>query len=236
MVKQRRFRNGIFLMFIILPTAVMAQDVASEHTQLLNHIELITENLRQLQSLENQIEMIKNQVEGLKSVANYQNNFSDVDGLRNQLTDITNQGTALSSQTQNLLTQMQQEMNSMPVHGTMTDQEESVDQQALTILNNALNRVQQLRQSYQQQISSVNALMDKNNQAVGQTQSLQTSNELAAQGIAQTQSTQELLSEQISMQAAMMSKQVQEEKDEDDKMKQILNNDETGNSIFTSGN
>ena len=45
-------------------------------------------------------------------------------------------------------------------------------------------------------MSSVNALMDKNNQAVGQTQALQTSNELAAQNIAQTQSTQELLSEQ----------------------------------------
>ena len=53
--------------------------------------------------------------------------------------------------------------------------------------------------------------MDKNNQAVGQTQALQTSNELAAQTIAQMQSTQELLSEQISMQAAMMSKQIQEE-------------------------
>jgi P-type conjugative transfer protein TrbJ len=127
---------------------------------------------------------------------------------------------------------MQQEMNSMPANGTMTDQEESVDQQALTILQNALNRVQQLRQSYSQQISSVNALMDKNNQAVGQTQALQTSNELAAQNIAQTQSTQELLSEQISMQAAVMSKQLQEEKDEDDKMKKIFNAQDDGSSIF----
>ena len=219
-------------MFILLPTAVMAQDVATEHTQLLNNIELITENLRQLQSLENQIEMIKNQVQELNSVATYQNNFSDVDGLRNQLTNITNQGAALSIQTQNLLTQIQQEMNSMPVNGTMTDQEESADQQALTILQNALNRVQQLRQSYSQQISSVNALMDKNNQAVGQTQALQTSNELAAQNIAQTQSTQELLSEQITMQAAMMSKQLQEEQNEDNKIKQIFNAEDDGSSIF----
>ena len=226
----------LIIIFIISPLPLRAQDIATEHTQLLNNIELITENLRQLQSLENQIEMIKNQVEELKSVANYQNNFSDVDTLRNNLTDITNQGTALSSQTQGLLTQMQQEIASFPVNGSMTDQEELADQQALTILQNALNRVQQLRQSYQQQIVSVNALMDKNNQAVGQTQALQASNELAAQNITQTQSTQELLSEQISMQAAMMSKQIQEEKDEDDKMKQIFNAADDGSSIIAQGN
>ena len=74
----------ISVIFVIFPSAAMAQDIATEHTQILNNIELITENLRQLQSLENQIEMIKNQVEELKSVANYQNNFSDIDALRNQ--------------------------------------------------------------------------------------------------------------------------------------------------------
>ena len=226
----------LIIIFINSPLSLWAQDIATEHTQLLNNIELISENLRQLQSLENQIEMIKNQVEELKSVANYQNNFSDVDTLRNNLMDITNQGTTLSNQTQVLLTQMQQEITNFPANGSMTDQEELADQQALTILQNALNRAQQLRQSYPQQIVSVNALMDKNNQAVGQTQALQASNELAAQNITQTQSTQELLSEQISMQAAMMSKQIQEEKDEDDKMKQIFNAADDGSSIIAQGN
>src|ERR1700690_3384705 len=74
----------------LLPLKAIAQDAATEHTQILNNIELITENLRQLQSLENQIEMIKNQVEGLKSIATYRNDFSETDSLRNQLTDITN--------------------------------------------------------------------------------------------------------------------------------------------------
>jgi len=225
----------IVLILFIPMTDARAFDAATEHTQLLNNIELITENLRQLQSLENQIEMIKNQVEELKSVANYQDNFSQVDSLRGNLTDITNQGAVLSSQTQGLLNQMGQEINSMPANGTMTEQEETIDAQTLVILQNALNRVQQLRQSYPQQTSAVNALIDKNNQAVGQTQALQTSNEIAAQNIAQGQSTQELLSEQISMQAAMMSKQIQEQKNEDDKMQEILN-DDNGNGVFTSEN
>src|ERR1700722_10463522 len=103
---------SILLVFAIFPAAAMSQDVATEHTQLLNNIELITENLRQLQSLENQIAMIKNQVEELKSVANYQNNFSDIDALRSNLANIIDQGATLSSQTQGLMTQMQQEINS----------------------------------------------------------------------------------------------------------------------------
>ena len=68
------FMDIIDFMHFYIPS--MAQDIATEHTQILNNIELITENLRQLQSLYNQIEMIKNQVEELKSVATYQNNFT----------------------------------------------------------------------------------------------------------------------------------------------------------------
>jgi len=226
----------ITVIFISFTSAARSQDVATEHTQLLNNVELIEENLRQLQSLENEVEMIKNQVQGLNAVATYQNNFNDVDTLRNNLTEITNQGAALSSQTQGLLARMQQEINNLPASGTMIDQEESLDQGTLNIVQNALNRATQIRQSYQQAIDSVNALMDKNNQSVGQTQAMQTSNELAAQNIAQTQSTQELLSEQISIQSAMMSKQLQEEQDEDNKMKQIFNADDDGSSIIGQGN
>lgn len=64
--------NRIYLilsLLLIISSSIWAQDIATEHTQILNNIELITENLRQLQGIENQIEMIKNQVEGLKSVA-----------------------------------------------------------------------------------------------------------------------------------------------------------------------
>ncbi len=229
----------LFLSLLLVfnfPWVSHAQDVATEHTQLLNNIELITENLRQLQSLENQILMIKNQVQELKSVANYQNNFNDVDALRNNLTNLTNQGTSLSDKTQGILNQMQQELANMPVSGTMIDQQESLDQGTLNIIQNALNRAAQLRASYQQVVNSVNALMDKNDQAVGQTQAMQTSNQLAAQNITQTQSTQELLSEQISMQAAMMSKQLQEEQDEDNKMKQIFNAQDDGSSIVGQEN
>ena len=207
-----------------MPSAY-ALDIATEHTQLLNNIELITENLRQLQSLYNQIEMIKNQVEELKSVATYQNNFSDVDVLRNNLTSITNQGTALSNQTQAILTQMQQEINNLPVNGTMVDRESALDQSTMSILQNSINRVTQERQNYQQETDAVNALIAKNDQSVGQTQALQTSNEIAAQSIAQMQSTRELLSENLIVQATATMREIQERRDMINTMNQMIQSD-----------
>ncbi len=198
---------------VLMPMTIKAQDVATEHTQLLNNIELITENIRQLQSLYNQIEMIRNQVEELKSVANYQNNFNDVDNLRDNLSNVTSQGAALSTQTQGLLNQMQQQIANLPTNGSMTERESSIDQSTVNILQNALNRVTQERQNYGQETDAVNSLMAKNNQAIGQTQALQTSNEMAAQTIAQMQSTRELLSENIIVQAAATMREIQERQD-----------------------
>ena len=221
--------------FTIFTPAVRAQDVATEHTQILNNIELITENLRQLQSLENQIAMIKNQVEGLKSVATYQNDFSDTDALRNTLTNLINEGISLSDRTQGILTNMQQEENNLTTNGTMPDQENVLGQGTMNIVQDALNRVKEQRQSYSQEMNAVNALMVKNNQASGQTQALQTLNELTAQTVPQMQLTRELLSEQISIQAAMVNKENQEKQDSANMVDQVIHPIDNGSSSFDLG-
>ena len=77
--------------------------------------------------------------------------------------------------------------------------------------------------------------MSKNNQSIGQTQALQTLNELTAQTIPQMQLTRELLSEQISMQAAMINKENQEKQDMANKMDQIIHPIDNGNSSFDLG-
>lgn len=223
-------------MLIIFPGALWSQDVATEHTQILNNIELITENIRQLQSVYNEIEMIKNQVEELKSVATYQNGFSDTDSLRITISNLINQGIVLSNQTQSLITNMQQEANNMMTNGTMGSQEKALGQGTMNIVQNALDRVQQQRQSYQEEMNAVNILMAKNNQSIGQTQALQTLNELTAQTVPQMQLTRELLSEQISMQAAMMNKENQEKQDMNNKIDQIVHPIDNGTSSFNLGN
>ena len=223
-----RFFICILLILAIFPSSSKAYNLATESTQILNNIELIIENIRQLQSLYNQVEMIKNQVEGLKSVANYQNNFNEVNALRNNLTNITSQGSTLSNRTQEILSKMQQEINNLPANGTMTERESSLDKSTMSILQNSLNRVTQERQSYQQENDALNALLAKSEQAVGQTQALQTSNELAAQSIQQMQSTRELLSENIIVQATATMREIQEKQDMINTMDQMLQS--SGNS------
>ena len=230
-----RFILWILVIFAIFPSIIRAQDVATEHTQILNNIELITENIRQLQSVYNQIEMIKNQVEGLKSVATYQNSFSDMDSLRETLTGLINKGISLSNQTQRVLNTMQQEENNLTMSGTMVEQENSLGTGTMNIVQNALNRIKEQRESYQQEMNAVNALMAKSNQSVGQTQALQTLNELTAQTIPQMQLTRELLSEQISIQAAMINKENQEKEVITNKMDQIIHPIVNGNSSFDLG-
>ncbi|MBF0570764.1 MAG: hypothetical protein HQL12_02710 [Candidatus Omnitrophica bacterium] len=224
----------LLIIGIFTPTS-QALDVATEHTQILNNIELITENLRQLQSLYNQIEMIKNQVEGLKSVATYHNGFSDTDSLRDTLTDLINEGMSLSDQTQSVLNTMQQESKNLTTNGTMVDQENSLVTGTMNIVENALNRAKEQRQSYQQEMNSVNVLMAKNNQSAGQTQALQTLNELTALTIPQMQLTRELLSEQIAIQAAMINKENQEKQDLTNKMDQIIHPIDNNSSSFDLG-
>jgi P-type conjugative transfer protein TrbJ len=225
----------MLLVFMVVPFFVRAQDVATEHTQILNNIELITENLRQLQSLYNQVEMIKNQVEELKSVATYQNGFGDAAALRDALTHIINEGMTLSDRTETLLTAMQQQAGNMTANGTMLDEQMSLGRGTMNIVHNALDRVKEQRTSYQREMDGVGALMAKNNQSVGQTQALQTLNELTAQIIPQMQLTRELLSEQISMQAAMMGRETQEKQDMADKIGQIIHPIENGESSFDLG-
>ena len=226
----------IFLIFVIFSPPARAYDYATESTQILNNIELLTENIHQLQSLYNEVEMIKNQVEGLKSVANYQNNFTDVDAIRNHLESITSQGSALSNQTQGLLTDIQQEVNNLPANGTMSDRESYIDQNTMNILQNALNRVTQERQTYPQEANALNALIAKNNQAQGQTQALQTSNEMAAQTIAQMQSTRELLSENIIVQATAAMREIQERKDMINTMGQMVQSADNSESSINAEN
>lgn len=210
-------RLFLFTLFfsVILSASVQSFDFATEHTQILNNLELITENMRQLQGLYNQLTMIKNQVEELKAVANYKNSLGAIDALRNELTDITRQGEVLSKETDGILAQLGPWQNNPPHNESVwSSHHEAINRPLWQIVQNTVGRVKQIRQLYAGQIASANLLMALNNQAVGQTQALQTSNELSAQNLVQTQSTQELLSEQTLLKASLMAAQLQKEKED----------------------
>ena len=225
-------------LFLFIPPA-NAQDLATEHTQIANSIQLITENIRILESLYNETQMINNQIQQLKSVATYQGGFTDVNATNSNIFSLINQGVSISNQTQAILNQMQQEaqtlMNGSSNGTTMADQEASLGQGTMSIVQTALNSVQTQRQSYQQETNALNSLLNKSNQSIGETQALQTLNEITAQLVPQMQMMRELLSEQITLQSALINKENQEKQMTTNTVNQVFHPVAQGSSSFDLG-
>ncbi|MDE2026998.1 MAG: hypothetical protein KGJ11_00475 [Candidatus Omnitrophica bacterium] len=229
----------ILLMTLLLLfdlNVVYGYDFATEHTQILNNIELVVNAERQLQSLLNQAQMIENQILQLKSVATYQNVWVDVDANRSTLFNLVNQGYTISTQIQDQLTQMQQQTQALLNSGTMSDQQTQIGVNLLGVIQITLGRVSQSRQIYQNQENALQDLMQKNNQAIGQTQALQVLNQISAQNVSQMQSTQEAINNLTQLQAAQMQADYQEKKAESDRINQIIHPVNNTSSSFDFGN
>jgi len=177
-------------------------------------IQLILTAARELESLSNQQTQIQNQIVGLQAVANYQNQFGAINANSGQISILINTGINNSNQMETLLNQMQQAAQALLSSGTTTQETIQLGQGTMQIVQNSLTAVQTQRQDYQQEQAIVNSLLDKSNNAVGQTQALQTLNQLVAQLIQQQQLTRELLNQQITLQAASINQHNQEKQDQ----------------------
>ena len=117
----------------------------------------------------------------------------------------------------------------------MADQEASLGQGTMSIVQTALNSVQKQRQSYQQETNALNSLLNKSNQSIGETQALQTLNEITAQLVPQMQMMRELLSEQITLQSALINKENQEKQMTTNTVNQVFHPVAQGSSSFDLG-
>src|ERR1039457_7059595 len=82
----------LLLIIVVITTEAIAQNIATETTQVLNNIQLILTAARELESLNNQQTQIQNQIVGLQAVANYQNQFSAVNANSGQISILINAG------------------------------------------------------------------------------------------------------------------------------------------------
>jgi P-type conjugative transfer protein TrbJ len=205
----------IFLLVTVGVTEAKAI-LATEATQILNNIQLVLTAARELQSLVNQATMIQNQIIELNSVSTYQpNTWNDVNSNRATLFNLTNQGVSVSTQIQGLLTQMQQIAVTLNNTQGLSDQDDALRQQTLGVINITIGRINQSRQSYQTQENATQSLLAQNNAAVGQTQALQTLNQIQAQNLTQMQATQEALNNIASLEAAKMTQDNEEKQAEE---------------------
>ena len=225
---------AVFLVAFSLP--VKAYDIATESTQILNNIQLVLTATRELQSLVNQATMIQNQIIELNSVSTYQgNSWNDVNTQRSTLFTLTNQGIAISNQIQTILTQMQQIAGTLNNTQGLSDQDDALRQQALGVIQITIGRINQSRQTYQNQENALQDLLQKNNQAVGQTQALQTLNQIQAQNITQMQATQEALNNIATLEATKMTQENEEKQAEETQLNAEIHPAVNGTSSFDFG-
>lgn len=213
----------VMIIIVVLATEAIAQNIATETTQVLNNIQLILTAARQLESLYNEQTMIQNQIVQLQSVATYQNQFSAINVNSGQISILINQGINNSNQTETLLNQMLQAANNLLKSGTTTQETIQLGQGTMQMVQSSLSAVQTQRQDYQQEQNTLNALLAKSNNAVGQTQAIQVLNQLVGQMILQEQLTRELLSQQINLQAATINEHNQEKQDQANSFNQTYN-------------
>jgi P-type conjugative transfer protein TrbJ len=225
----------IFLFLFGFTPKAMAVDVATEHTQIMNNIQLLISAAHQVESLYNEAQMIQHQIEQLKSIATYRDSWSNADDIRSQLYTLVNQGVSVSDQTQDLLTRMQQEASALLNNGSLSDQQRSIGRASMNVITLTLGRIRQNRQSYQSQESALRDLLQKNNAAVGQTQALQVLNQISAHNITQMQATQECLHDLASQQMFRWKAEDQEKQNMDDRIDAIVHPIEKGNSSFSFG-
>ncbi len=228
------------ILIILIPLFIfvshgMAQDIATEHTQILNNVELVVNAERQLQSLLNQAQMIENQIEELKSVATYPNAWGNVDLQRSQLFSLVSQGITIASQIQTQLTQMQQQAQNILSSGSLSDQQAATVQASMNVIQITLGRINASRQTYQTQENAMQDLLAKNNSSVGQTQALQTLNQIQAQNVTQMQATQEALNNIATLQATKMTQENQDKQAEKTVIDKEIHPIVNGTSSFDFG-
>lgn len=226
----------VIMILIIGTPNTQAIDFATEHTQILNNVELVINAERQLQSLLNEAQMIENQIEQLKSIATEPVTIMvQLDGMRAQLFDLVNQGITLSGQIANQLQDMKNEAEDIASRPNFDDRLNLVVQGSDTVINATIDRIGKSRQSYQIQENELQGLLAQSRSAVGQTQTLQVLNQISAQNATQMQATQEAINNLATLQATKMTQDNQKEEAEETMLNQEIHPVVNGTSSFDFG-
>jgi len=226
----------VIMILIIGTPNTQAIDFATEHTQILNNVELVINAERQLQSLLNEAQMIENQIEQLKSIATEPVTIMvQLDGMRAQLFDLVNQGITLSGQIANQLQDMKNEAEDIASRPNFDDRLNFLVQGSDTVINATIDRIGKSRQSYQIQENELQGLLAQSRSAVGQTQTLQVLNQISAQNATQMQATQEAINNLATLQATKMTQDNQKEEAEETMLNQEIHPVVNGTSSFDFG-
>jgi len=201
--------NLLLLGVLILSKPVLAVNVATETTQIMNNIQLAQHSIHQIQGLMRQAEMIRNQIEQLKSIATFSNGqWNQTIIILRQLDNVIRQGRSISVSMGNLDQQYRQvypgyvpPLNFSTQYKDWTETTNDGIVGALTAANLNLS-------DFQSESAIMSTLQAMSDSAVGQTQAIQAGNMMLSQVVGQLQKLRQLMGAQIQAQTSYHSLQV----------------------------
>ncbi len=200
-----------FIPMMLVPHLVFGV-VATEYTQVLNNIQLVKQYYNQLESLYHEAVMIQNQVESLKSIANYKDQWNEINAIKSRIDFTILRGRQTAGNIKNEYEKMKALEPDLKRSGDITREKDNWHQTTADTVDGAMAAVDQQNEAMDQEARAVQALLAKNNEALGQTQAIQTLNQLTAQLINQMQELRQLTQQQIQLQSAYINQQISEQK------------------------
>ena len=206
--------SGMFLFFFTTPARAVWW--ATEWTQVLNNLELALQNINTVKGLYNDAIMIKNQVESLKSIASYKGDWQNIDSILAQIESARQRAEAVYNQVQGTYQRAREMYPELKKSGTEGQVLDSVNDMATSATEGAMEAADIQKKAMDQERAAVQGMLQKSDDAQGQTQAIQATNKLIAELIAQMQQLRELTNYQIAQTNAMIKKNDYEKKVHDD--------------------
>lgn len=183
--------------------------LATEFTQVLNHVELVIQVSQTARMLVNQIQMISNQIEFLKSIATNPNGIWDnIVPLLAQLHNVVQQGQALSYNLQNISQVFQTTFPGYVPPQNFINEYQQWTQGTLDSIRGSLMAAGLQSNQLSTESSTLTSLKSLSNGAIGQTQAIQAGNMISHEMINQMQKLRQLQMSQMQAQSAYMAHQV----------------------------
>ncbi len=217
------YRLLLGIVFMVTATSPCgAVTWATEWTQILNNIQLLEQTKHQIDGLYNDAVMIRNQVEALKSIASYKGSWGDVDQILVQIEAVRQRNTSVWNNVQSAYNQVRELYPDIAAKEDYGLAVKTLNNPVLAAADGGFQVTvdQGPRMAVEDQV--VRNLLEKSDNAVGQTQALQTMNQLMGQLINQMQELRALNEWQLAQKSAEARKQAELENKEQKDMEAVF--------------
>lgn len=182
---------------------------ASEFTQVLNNIELISSVAKQAEMVANQIRMIQYQIEQLKSIERYPGGvWNDAMTAIRKLDLIVRQGQALSYTLQNIEQEFKRKYPGYEAPQDFIQSYQDWSKTTLDSIRTSLEAAGFQSNEFQTESATLQTIQNLSDNAIGQTQAIQASNMIASEEVQQLQKLRQLHMSQMQAANAYMSYEV----------------------------